>query len=568
MKGAPFDKKLTITRAGITVGRYPHSTVVIHGPSCSKHHLCFYVTIFDEKNESEPLVFCEDKNSTNGTWVNGKCIGKGQSVLLSDGDTIEIVDQAKFVFHASASKEPEPLDDTALGDQETLAWPYKVTERVLGSGSYGKVYLALEKNTNNQVACKMINMQALTAKENPKMKKKYWDQALREVSVLMALSHPNVINIHAYYTTKERIYIFEELITHGDMFSFMGTRNYEPFKENEVRSIAWHILKALDYLHQKGIVHRDLKPENILLTSGDAFGRMVLTDFGTARSLNGPGNRKLTSVGTDQYRAPEMEQRPFKYTTAVDLWSFGVIINSLLFGSYDDYTWQLRQEDFAHMQKHPKISGSAKDFVKNLLRRDPKLRLSAKQALHHEWLRNDILRLESRYQLSTENWRGGPVINVNPGGNESTESGVVFARDEPPVNQPDQIMREPSIGDVQLMDIDTPKSLGEPEPLASGWVEESQEDRIVYDMATQDGKLKTAGQLAKEAAELRSQHNLSGSWPVLQPPSSKERVVTKTETSVASRRKWTMGSDESSGRDRTRNNTRDMDDYYEIYYDD
>ena len=271
------------------------------------------------------MVYCEDRGSTNGTWVNGRCIENGKSVLLLDGDIVGISGDVCFRFTASQTRKPAPLDEQSKQDQDRLRWPYRLTDRVLGSGGFGKVYLAVDRN-GDQVACKVVDMEApptttVTRSEGGGVPS--WERALREVDILMTVSHPNVIDIKGYYKNdkRSRLYIFEELITHGDLFSFMNARDNRALDEQETKPIVWQLLKALQYLHDKKIVHRDLKvssttptesqvcgteickPENILRASREVTGRIVLVDFGAARVLNDT-SRMLTVIGTKQFVAP------------------------------------------------------------------------------------------------------------------------------------------------------------------------------------------------------------------------------------------------------------------------
>ncbi|KAF8245124.1 kinase-like protein, partial [Wilcoxina mikolae CBS 423.85] len=274
---------------------------------------------------------------------------------------------------------------------------YTLTNRVLGNGSYGKVHLTWDKKNHNQVACKIVNMHGLTAGKSDEEKASDWKKALREVAILMGLSHPNVINIQEYFRTNARIYIFEELITHGDLFSFMATRDHCTLEEEEAMPIAWQLLKALEYLHQNGIVHRDLKVKNILCANRDISGRIVLTDFGTARPLKSY-SRTLTAVGTVQFCAPEISAPSATgYTTAVDMWSLGVVIHGLLYGTHEELTWYLHQGNFRHLDVC-NLSDLAKDFIKKLLCINPKKRMTAKEAMEHRWLSSHKEKLEALYQ--------------------------------------------------------------------------------------------------------------------------------------------------------------------------
>ena len=75
-----------------------------------------------------------------------------------------------------------------------------------------------------------------------------------------SLNHPNIININRVFWTESRLYIFEELVPHGDLFSFIAARGR--LEEVQAFTVVWQVLEALDYLHSKNIVHRDLKVSN------------------------------------------------------------------------------------------------------------------------------------------------------------------------------------------------------------------------------------------------------------------------------------------------------------------
>ncbi len=98
-------------------------------------------------------------------------------------------------------------------------------------------------------------------------------------------------------------YIFQDLVTGGDLFSYLERKNGK-LSEVEAAVIVRQIVIALEYLHDQNIVHRDLKPENILMTSLANGCRVVLTDFGHAKKVDSDRTRMTTMAGTEQYIAP------------------------------------------------------------------------------------------------------------------------------------------------------------------------------------------------------------------------------------------------------------------------
>ena len=105
------------------------------------------------------------------------------------------------------------------------------------------------------------------------------------------------------YAKRKPSYIFQDLVTAGDLFSFLEFKKGK-LQDIEAAVIVRQILIALDYLHDQNIVHRDLKPDNILMSSLSSGSRVVLTDFGCARRIGGEQKRMSTVMGTLEYTAP------------------------------------------------------------------------------------------------------------------------------------------------------------------------------------------------------------------------------------------------------------------------
>lgn len=188
------------------------------------------------------------------------------------------------------------------------------TIKNLGDGTYGQVFLARNKETQELLAVK-------------KMKKKYydWNEALnlREVRSLRKFQHVNIIKLKEVVREKDCLYL---------MFDYMKENLYQLTKDRKrylpeahVRNITFQILTGLAYLHRTGFFHRDLKPENLLCNGPDL---VKIADFGLAREIR--SKPPYTDyVSTRWYRAPEILLRSTSYSAPVDLWAVGCIISEM-----------------------------------------------------------------------------------------------------------------------------------------------------------------------------------------------------------------------------------------------
>ncbi|KAM8977210.1 protein kinase C delta type-like [Pelodytes ibericus] len=158
-----------------------------------------------------------------------------------------------------------------------------------------------------------------------------------------------------------------------------------------IRFYAAEIVCGLQFLHDHGIVHRDLKPENIVL---DSKGHVRIIDFGLAEEGMFDGGTTSVMAGTLRYMAPEiLLKKP--YSSAVDWWSFGIILFQLSTGRYPFFNGYRVQEVFKSITKdRPKfpkcIRGDVKHILKKLLRKDPDHRLGVQGNIRGHPLFQDI----------------------------------------------------------------------------------------------------------------------------------------------------------------------------------
>uniref|UniRef100_A0A6N2LIY1 Protein kinase domain-containing protein n=1 Tax=Salix viminalis TaxID=40686 RepID=A0A6N2LIY1_SALVM len=164
--------------------------------------------------------------------------------------------------------------------------------------------------------------------------------------------------------------------------------------EEDAKAIIVQILCVVAFCHLQGVVHRDLKPENFLFTSGSEDADMKLIDFGLSDFIK-PDDRLNDIVGSAYYVAPEVLHR--SYCLEADIWSIGVITYILLCGSRPFWARTesgifravLRSDPNYEDLPWPSVTPEAKDFVKRLLNKDYRKRMTAVQALTHPWLRDD-----------------------------------------------------------------------------------------------------------------------------------------------------------------------------------
>ena len=148
--------------------------------------------------------------------------------------------------------------------------------------------------------------------------------AIREVSLLKMLDHPNVVKLFDVYCSPKKLFLIFEFVD-SDLKKFMKARN-QPLTPEMVRSFAYQLVAGVDYCHANRIIHRDLKPQNLLI---DSHGNLKIADFGLARAFCIPIPKYTHEVVTVWYRCPEILLGCSRYAIAVDNWSVGCIIGEL-----------------------------------------------------------------------------------------------------------------------------------------------------------------------------------------------------------------------------------------------
>lgn len=280
------------------------------------------------------------------------------------------------------------------------------------TGSYGKVWQGLDKQTQRIVAVKNIFGAFQNATDAQRV--------YREITFLNYLkNHPNIVELIAVHKSENEkdIYLVFEFLE-SDLLSVIRAKI---LLDVHHRYIFWQLLCSLKYIHSCNIIHRDLKPSNILINSDS---QIKLCDFGLARMIDSEcSHEDMTDyIAVRWYRAPEILFGSSKYSFSADLWAAGCILAELVSGKplfpgtstmdqlerIISFTGPLSSSQIESMdstftqtmlsnlscslprlnleQTLDGVPADAIDLIKKLLVFDPRERLSAVECLEHPYV--------------------------------------------------------------------------------------------------------------------------------------------------------------------------------------
>ncbi|KAJ3199316.1 Cyclin-dependent kinase catalytic subunit [Entophlyctis luteolus] len=271
----------------------------------------------------------------------------------------------------------------------------------------GVVYKARDRANGSIVALKKIRLE--TEDEGVP------STAIREISLLKELRHPNVVRLLDIVHNDAKLYLIFEFLD-LDLKKYMDSVKDQPLGPSLIRSYMLQLVSGMCYCHSRRILHRDLKPQNLLI---DQHGVLKLADFGLARAVGIPLRTYTHEVVTLWYRSPEILLGSRHYSAAVDMWSIGCIFAELalkqplfpgdseideifrifrVLGTPDEEIWpgvsQLPDYKSTFPQWRPKpltevvptLDRYGIELLAQLLTYDPASRISAKRALQHPYL--------------------------------------------------------------------------------------------------------------------------------------------------------------------------------------
>lgn len=284
---------------------------------------------------------------------------------------------------------------------------YEKLEKI-GEGTYGVVYKA-QDSKGEIFALKTIRLEA----EDEGIP----STAIREISLLKELQHPNIVRLcDVIHTERKLTLVFEYL--DADLKKLLDDRCDAGLDAATTKSFLYQLLRGIAFCHQHRVLHRDLKPQNLLI---NREGALKLADFGLARAFGIPVRSYTHEVVTLWYRAPDVLMGSRKYSTPVDIWSVGCIFaemhngRPLFTGSTDtdqlqkifkvlgtptEGSWptitelpdwrpdfpQFEPQHWSTIVKDMDMPGI--DLLAKLLQYDPNQRVSGKAGMEHEYCRD------------------------------------------------------------------------------------------------------------------------------------------------------------------------------------
>ncbi|KAJ0404330.1 hypothetical protein ATCC90586_007644 [Pythium insidiosum] len=260
--------------------------------------------------------------------------------------------------------------------------------KTLGEGTFGKVKYAVNTETGERVAIKVLDKEKI-------QKQNMGAQIKKEISIMKMVRHKHVVVLKEVLASRTKIFIVLELITGGELFDKIVSEGR--FSEDTARFYFRQLVDGVQYCHQNGVCHRDLKPENLLL---DENGDLKISDFGLSALYDGGGeggeNSRAsllhTTCGTPNYVAPEVLADKGYDGRAADVWSIGVILYVLLAGflPFDEPTMSalFRKIQKAEFSYPSWFTPRVKSLLNKILVPDPQQRVTLADIMQDDWYVN------------------------------------------------------------------------------------------------------------------------------------------------------------------------------------
>ena len=189
---------------------------------------------------------------------------------------------------------------------------------IVGSGSYGQVYLALHFLNKKYYAIKHMDKKKLFSQLHS------LESIQKEIDIQSRIDHPNIVKLLYVKETHLSYDLVMEYASNGSLFHYI--RKYKGLNENKTFSLFIQVVNAINFMHSNDLIHRDIKPENILIFENNII---KLCDFGWCVKLE--GHQRGTFCGTTEYMSPELVNHQV-YGKEIDVWSLGILLYEMIHG--------------------------------------------------------------------------------------------------------------------------------------------------------------------------------------------------------------------------------------------
>ncbi|KAL1915583.1 uncharacterized protein VTP21DRAFT_6707 [Calcarisporiella thermophila] len=279
-----------------------------------------------------------------------------------------------------------------VGEEQTPPKIHWVKGELIGKGSFGRVFMALNVSTGEMIAVKQVELPTTKSDMLCQRQRSMVDALYSEIEMLKDLDHENIVQYLGFEVTETEINLFLEYVPGGSVQSCLA--RFGPFDEPLIRHMTRQILQGLSYLHERNLLHRDIKAANILV---DDEGTCKISDFGLSKKNDRAAyeqNSRMSLQGSVYWMAPEVVKEE-AYSAKVDVWSLGCLLLEMVTG---ERPWMGLQEWSALYQlgqyKAPPIPGTGvseelRDFLEQCFIIDPKERPKASELLDHPFCAPD-----------------------------------------------------------------------------------------------------------------------------------------------------------------------------------
>ncbi|KAK8836586.1 hypothetical protein M9Y10_037520 [Tritrichomonas musculus] len=263
-----------------------------------------------------------------------------------------------------------------------------ICQEKLGQGGFAVVYKVMHQNSNKIYAMKIISKQLLM---NAKGKSSL-DKLKNEIQIQKSLIHSNIVQSKISFCDDFNYYIALEYCPGKTISEYLRSTSENRLSEPQTRKVLKDVINGLIYIHRRKIIHYDLKLENFIIGSD---GKVKIADFGLSTFLKKEEDKKNSTIcGTPNYMSPEIVMKKDAGNSfASDIWAIGVAAYIMLIGRApfagllkDDVYDNIKNCQFS-FPPHISLSLEAKDFIKSILKLDPKKRPSALDLFKHPFMR-------------------------------------------------------------------------------------------------------------------------------------------------------------------------------------